>query len=70
MRCPHCGHDGMLVEDTRAEPDGTTRRRRKCSWCGTVIHTAERRDETPWHTIEKGHHWHRESADSEWVETK
>jgi len=42
MHCPNCGRRDLLaVKETRQRPDGSIRRRRRCSACGLDFHTAE-----------------------------
>jgi transcriptional repressor NrdR len=41
MLCPKCGSDDGKVVDTRARPDGKTRRRYLCKHCGNRFSTVE-----------------------------
>ena len=43
MRCPHCGHDGSKVVDSRSVDQGI-KRRRECLECGARFTTYERVD--------------------------
>ncbi|MFB6166932.1 MAG: transcriptional regulator NrdR [Candidatus Nanohaloarchaea archaeon] len=43
MRCPHCGHGGSRVVETREnDSEDVTRRRRECKECGDRFTTYER----------------------------
>lgn len=53
MKCPHCGHDGTRVVETREmQRENVTRRRRECKECEERFTTYER-VETPVLTVVK-----------------
>lgn len=42
MNCPACHHAESLVADTRDQPDGAIKRRRRCVKCSHRFSTLER----------------------------
>ncbi|WP_283678276.1 transcriptional regulator NrdR [Lentilactobacillus sp. Marseille-Q4993] len=54
MHCPHCGHNGSKVIDSRPTDDNRViRRRRECENCGFRFTTFERIEMTPLLVIKK-----------------
>jgi transcriptional regulator NrdR family protein len=39
--CPYCGAHDSAVQETKHRRDGTTRRRRRCRFCGLAFSTTE-----------------------------
>lgn len=42
MNCPACNHTESTVADSRTQPDGAIKRRRRCAKCGHRFSTYER----------------------------